>query len=121
MAIIWGNTEDAREASKQSFEDKILKLLKESGTININYLFKLIRHSSNLLHEYQRIAVGLEKLLEEGKITINKENNIFLTKVTVLDQDELIDQSVWEIEKKEKKIKENKELIKKYSEINSLL
>lgn len=121
MAIIWGNTKESREASKQSFEDKILQLLKESGTININYLFKLIRHSSNLLHEYQRIAVGLENLIEEGKITIDKDNNIFLTKITVLDEDELKDQPVWEIEKKEKKIKENKELIRKYSEINSLL
>lgn len=121
MAIIWGNTKEAREASKQTFEDKILLLLKESGTININYLFKLIKHSSNQLHEYQRIAVGLENLIDEGKITIDKDNNISLTKITVLDEIELKDQSVWEIERKEKKIKENKELIKKFSEINPLL
>jgi hypothetical protein len=121
MAIIWGNTEESRKASKQSFEDTVIQLLEEKGTVNINYLFKLIRHSSNLLHEYQRIAVGLEMLTEQGKITVDDDNNISLTKITILDQDKLKDQSAWEIERKEKEIEEKKEIIRRYSDINPLL
>ncbi len=121
MALIWGNTEESRKASKQSFEDKVIQLLEEHKSININYLFNLIKHSSNQLHEYQRIAVGLENLIEEGKITVDEDNNLSLTKITVLDQDKLKDQSVWQIEKREKDIQEKKEIIRRYSEINSLL
>ena len=121
MDLIWGNTEDSREAAKLSFEMKIIELLEDKGSVNINYLFDLIKHSSNLLHEYQRIAVGLEKLIEEGKITVDENNNLFLTKITVLEQDDLKDQPVWEIEKREKEIQEKKEIIRRYSEINSLL
>ncbi|MCG3220744.1 MAG: hypothetical protein H7641_05130 [Candidatus Heimdallarchaeota archaeon] len=121
MALIWGNNEESRKISKQSFEDKVLQLLEDHDCININYLFKLIKHSSNLLHEYQRIAVGLENLIEEGKITVDEANNLSLTKITVLEQDELKDQSAWEIERREKEIQKKKEIIRRYSEINSLL
>lgn len=121
MALIWGNNKESRKVSKQSFEDKVIQLLEEMGMININYLFNLIKHSSTLLHEYQRIAVGLENLIEEGKITVDEDNNLSLTKITVLEQDKLKDRSVWEIEKREKEIQRKKEIIKRYSEINSLL
>lgn len=121
MALIWGNTEESRKASKQSFEDKIIQLLKDKRTVNINYLFNLIKHSSNLLHEYQRIAVGLENLVEEGKITVDEDNNLSLTQITFLDHDELKDQSVWEIEKREKEVQKKKEIIRRYSETNPLL
>ena len=121
MALIWGNTEESRKAAKLSFEENVIQLLEDKGTININYLFNLIKHSSNLLHEYQRIAVGLENLIEEGKISVDEDNNLTLTKITVLDQDELKDLSAWEIEKREKEIEEKKEIIRRYSEVNPLL
>jgi hypothetical protein len=121
MAIIWGSNKDLQDASKESFEDKIMLLLKKLGSIHLNDLLSMIKHDNILLIDYQRILLGLENLVEEGKIFIDEKNNIHPIIMTVFEESgELKEKSVWDIDKREKDIEEKKEIIRRYSEINFL-
>jgi hypothetical protein len=118
MAIIWGDTKEIQRVSKESFRANLEKILKEKGRIKIDDLFNIIKHDNNLITDYQRIVIGIEELKETGKIFIDKENFIQLAKVTVFEEGELIEKNVCDIEHKEEDIREKKEIIRKYSEIN---
>ncbi|MFW9853318.1 MAG: hypothetical protein ACFFDS_10255 [Candidatus Thorarchaeota archaeon] len=118
MAIIWGDTKEVQRAAKESFRTNLVKILKEKGRIRIVDLFNLIKHDNNLITDYQRIVLGIEELKVAGKIFIDNENFIQLAKVTVFDEGELKEENVCDIEHKEEDIKEKKEIIRKYSEIN---
>ena len=40
MVIIWGETKELQEVVKQSFEEKLINILEEKRSININDLFE---------------------------------------------------------------------------------
>jgi len=118
MAIVWGDTDEVQSAIKASFEKNLEKILKEKGRIKVEDLFKLIKHDNNLLTDYQRILLGLEDLKAKGKIFVDNENFIQLARVTVFEDGELKQKNVCDIQQKEEDIKEKKEIIRKFSEIN---
>ena len=118
MAIVWGDTKEVQRAAKESFRINLEKILKERGKIKVDDLFDLIKHDNNLLTDYQRILLGIEDLKVTGKIFVDDENFIHLAKVTVFEEGELKEKNVCDIEHKEEDIKEKKEIIRKYSEIN---
>ncbi|MEE9410246.1 MAG: hypothetical protein V3V41_04900, partial [Candidatus Heimdallarchaeota archaeon] len=87
MAILWGETEEARRASRRSFEESIEDLLLKNGSLHINELMKRIGHGNVLLTEYQRVLFGIEELINDGKIVIDDDNNLHLTSLTVFDSE----------------------------------
>ena len=121
MAIIWGDTEETREAAKNSFEENIERLLKEKGIIGLNELMKLIGHENTLITDYQKLFLGIQKLIEEGKIIIDQEKNLRMTSLSVLGLDGVDEILVWDLLHKEEEIELKKEIIRRYNEINPLL
>ncbi len=121
MALIWGDTEDTQNASKQSFEESIERILKEKGIISLDELMGLISHDNNLLTDYQRILKGIDKLIEDGKIIIDHEKNIRMTTLSVLGTDGLNELPIWDLIHKEEDVELKKEIIRRYNQINPLL
>ena len=121
MALIWGDTKETQNASKNSFEDSIEAILKTQDVINLNDLMKLISHDNNLLTDYQRILRGIDSLIREGKIIIDQEKNIRMTTLSVLGTDGIDELPVWDMLHKEKDIEIKREIIRRYNQVNALL
>ena len=119
MLRIWGDTEDAEEAARNSFEKNLEKILREFGSINLDELLKIMWGGYNLLSNYQSILENLKHLVEEGKI-IRNGKIISLAKITILDEFGLKEKPIWELIKKEEEIEEKKEIIRRYNQINVL-
>ena len=119
MSSFWDYPEEAKEATKDSFENRIEIILKENESIHLNSLLKLMWGGYNLLTNFQGILEGLKHLENDGKIII--ENNfISLAKITVFEDGEFKRKAVWDLLKREKEIEEKKEIIRRYNQINSL-
>ena len=121
MASIWGDTKDTQEAVMNSFEENIERILKRKEKINLEELMKLISHNGNLLTDYQRLLNIIDKLLIEGKISIDEEKNIRMTTLSVLGSNGVDEIPVWDLIHKEKDIELKKEIIRRYNQINPYL
>ena len=118
MAILWGETPEARLAARRSFEKTIETLLIQHGSLHIKDLLKRIGHETTLITDYQRVLFGINELVNEGKIIVDENNRIHLTMLTIFDEIGFKEIPIWEILHKEEDILEKKEIIRKYSEIN---
>ena len=66
--LFWGETEESREAKKNSIESKLESILKEKGSIHLDELAKLMWGGYNLLTDLQGILEFLRHLEKDGKI-----------------------------------------------------
>jgi len=119
MVNIWGNTEDAEEAAKNSFEKHLEEILSELSSIHIDDLLKRMWGGYNLLTNYQSILEGVKHLAKDGKIVFH---NKIITPVTVttFDSKGLEEKTVWNLIQKEKEVEEKKEIMRRYTQINPL-
>lgn len=119
MSSFWDYPEEAREASKDSFDNRVELILKEHETIHLDDLLKKMWGGYNLLTNFQGILEGLNHLVNDGKI-IMKDKIISLATITVFEDDEFKEKAVWDLLHREEEIEEKKEIIRRYNEINSL-
>lgn len=119
MSSFWDYPEEAREASKDSFENRVELILKEHESIHLDDLLKLMWGGYNLLTNFQGILEGLNHLVNDGKI-IMKEKIISLATITVFEDGEFKEKTVWDLLHREEEIEEKKEIIRRYNQINSL-
>ncbi|NPD90093.1 MAG: hypothetical protein HGN29_15385 [Asgard group archaeon] len=119
MTFLWGDTEDARDAKKNSFERRLAVILSEQGKIHINELMKIMWGGHYLLTNFQGILEMVKHLVKEGKIIFN-DNYISLALMTVFEDGGFREKSVWDIIQKEEDVEEKKEIMRRYKEINSL-
>ncbi len=120
MARIWGETDDAEEAAKYSFEKHLEKILNEQSSIHIDDLLKKMWGGYNLLTNYQSILEGINHLAKDGKIVFYDK---IISSVTVmtLDKNGLEEKTVWDLIHSEKEIEEKKEIMRRYTQINPLV
>ncbi len=118
MAILWGETPEARIAARRSFENTVENLLIKNGSLHIKDLLKRIGHETTLITDYQRVLFGINELVNEGKIIVDEDNRIHLAMLTIFDEIGFKEIPIWEILHKEEDVIEKKEIIRKYSEIN---
>ncbi|MHA1691413.1 MAG: hypothetical protein ACTSU7_07225 [Candidatus Heimdallarchaeaceae archaeon] len=119
MSSFWDYPEEVREASKDSFENRVELILKEKSSIHLDDLLKLMWGGYNLLTNFQGILEGLTHLVNDGKI-IMKEKIISLATITVFEDGEFKEKTVWDLLHREEEIEEKKEIIRRYNQINSL-
>ena len=117
---LWGDTEQTAKIAKESLERKIEELLKERKQINLKDLYSEFWHGHHLLNHYLQIFLMVKELEDEGKLVIDEEKNITMTKVTFLDYETIKEVSVWDLEHKKEDIKKKKEIIERYQTINYL-
>ncbi len=118
MSSFWDYPEEAREASKDSFENRVELILKEHETIHLDDLLKKMWGGYNLLTNFQGILEGLNHLINDGKI-IMKDKIISLATITVFEDGEFKEKAVWDLLHREEEIEEKKEVIRRYNQINS--
>ena len=118
--LFWGETEESREAKKNSIESKLERILKEKGSIHLDDLTKLMWGGFNLLTDLQGILEFLNHLEKDGKIVI-QDKIISPAKVSVLEDGKSKAKTVWELIHREDEIEEKKEIMRRYKQINSLI
>ena len=118
--FLWGDTEDARDAKKNSFERRLATILNEHQRVHINELVKIMWGGHYLLTNYQGILEMVKHLVEEGKIIL-EDNYISLALVTVFEDGDFREKSVWDIIQKEEDVEEKKEIMRRYRQINTLV
>jgi len=119
MSLIWGETEDAREAKKNSFERRLEEILKEKGSIHLDELMKHMWGGHYLLTNYQGILELVNHLTKEGKVILNGKI-ISPAYITVFENGDFKEKSVWDLIHKEEDIEEKKEVMRRYKQINPL-
>lgn len=119
MSSFWDYPEEARESSKDSFENRVELILKENGSIHLDDLLKLMWGGYNLLTNFQSILEGLTHLVNDGKI-IMKDKIISFATITVFEEGEFKEKTIWDLLHREEEIEEKKEVIRRYNQINSL-
>ncbi len=119
MVNIWGNTEDAEEAAKNSFEKHLEEILSKQSSIHIDDLLKRMWGGYNLLTNYQSILEGVNHLAKDGKIVFHNKI-ISPATVTTLESEGLEEKTVWSLIQKEKEVEEKKEVMRRYAQINPL-
>ena len=119
MSFLWGDTEEARDAKKNSFERRLALILNEHGRIHINELMKIMWGGHYLLTNYQGILEMVKHLAKEGKIIL-EDKYISLALMTVFEDGDFMEKSVWDIIQKEEDVEEKKEIMRRYKQINTL-
>jgi len=118
MSFLCGDTEDARDAKKNSFERRLAMILNEHGKIHINELMKIMWGGHHLLTNYQGIIEMVKHLVKEGKIIL-EDNYVSLVLMTVFEDGRFREKSVWDIIQKEEDVEEKKEIMRRYKQINT--
>ena len=119
MSFLWGDTEESRDAKKNSFERRVALILSDQPRIHVDELMKIMWGGHYLLTNYQGILEMVKHLAKEGKI-IFEDNYISLALMTVFEEGVFKEKSVWDIIKKEEDIEEKKEIMRRYKQIDAL-
>ena len=119
MSFLWGDTEEAIGAKKDSFERRLAQILHDQGKIHLNELMKIMWGGHYLLTNYQGILEMVKHLAKEGKIIL-EDKYVSLALMTVFEDGVSREKSVWDIIQKEEDVEEKKEIMRRYKQINTL-
>ena len=86
----------------------------------MNDLFKEFWHSYHQFTQYLQIRLTVEKLVEEAKIIMDKDEKISIAKISFLEWRELKEVSIWDLEHKKTDVEEKQEIIRRYETIDYL-
>ncbi len=118
MTKMWGDTNELSNFTKRNLEEHLENLLKKQKTVNFKELIKEFWQPYYLLTHFMRIKVLLKELEMEGKIVMDEEENISMTRLSSFDLIGFNEVSIWDLEHKQKEIEEKKEIMRRYQTIN---
>ncbi|MCG3216508.1 MAG: hypothetical protein KAS63_07285 [Candidatus Heimdallarchaeota archaeon] len=120
MTKLWGDTTELSDFTKKNLEAHLERILKDKGRISFRELIKEIWQPYHLLTHFIRIKVLISQLEGEGKIIVDKEENISIARLSYLDTNGFQEVSIWDLEHRKKEVEKKKEIIRRYQNINYL-
>ena len=114
LGRLWGDTDDTRKFAKKNLEEHLERLLREREKININDLYKKFWHPHHLLSHFLQIYLIVKELEEEGKVIVDDKNDIYLAKISCLNEVEIKEVYVCDIYHEREEVRKKKEITLHY-------